>query len=117
MKFEFRVPTWAKIGLGLVPLFIMGYIVYMIIDGKRVRMDFYQHEIRSTVIAFSDFHDRSIEVHLEDGHSLFFLPPTDRKVLINDSIAKSKNTFTYKVYRKTDDNIKLVASYDYNSIE
>ncbi|WP_129022466.1 hypothetical protein [Edaphocola flava] len=57
---------------------------------RRKQLEFYNLEFSSKVVSSNSFYGRSIEFHLQNGFTLYFLPPINNRLIIGDSIEKKK---------------------------
>jgi|SRR4051794_25668251 hypothetical protein len=89
------------------------YINKLTSDGNKSLHDFYRQGFSSTIVSSNSYWGRSIEFHLKNGLKIYFMPSAGDKVVINDSIQKTPNTYLYNVYRKNNtENYNFVATYD-----
>lgn len=108
------MPKWVKILSIVLAIAGWGFVINLYISERRKIPEFYNKEIRSTVIKSGSFHARAIEFHLRDGTTVVHYPPIGEKIAIGDSIFKPRNSFIYRVYRKGSDNeYKFIEMYDY----
>lgn len=95
------MPLIVKILIGGIPIvFFIIWFVYLQINGRKLRKEFFQNEISSIVVKSNYYYGRSKEFYLKDGVKLYFMPPINGKIIINDSVRKESNTYIYNVYRK-----------------
>lgn len=107
-----------KILIGSIPiLLVIIWFISLRVNGNKYRKEFFRSEISSLVIKSDTYYGRSIEFHLDNGMTLYFMPPIGKKIQIGDSVKKESNSFIYDVYRKKiNDGYEYWATYDGESI-
>lgn len=86
--------------------------------GKLQQKEFYNTQFSSLIVSSNSFYGRSVEFHLQNGFTLYFLPPINDKLIIGDSVKKDKETYEYRIYRKSEDGLyKYFATYNSESIQ
>lgn len=105
--------------MGVVVVVLIFYnVFYASYKQNENRKKFYTNEIFSVVLSSKSFEERSVEFHLSNGLKVYFLPPIDGKIMIEDSIRKDKNTYQYEVYRKDSYGLYgYFATYDFEHIQ
>lgn len=113
-----NMPLIAKILIAGIPILCIGiWIIYIQVNGEKLKKKNYASPISSTVVMFTSYYGRSSEFRLENGIKLYFMPPVGDKILIGDSIKKDPNTYLYKVCRKDSNGIyKLWATYSLDRV-
>jgi hypothetical protein len=84
---------------------------------RRKQLEFYNIEFSSKVVSSNSFYGRSIEFHLQNGFTLYFLPPINNRLIIGDSIEKNEGTYEYNVYRQSEGKYSYFAKYNSESIQ
>ncbi len=82
--------------------FTILFVSYHLYKSWRLRKEFYEAEIHSTIIESEPYYERSVTFFLKDGNSITFRASENSKILIGDSISKPRNTSIYQLFRKDD---------------
>ncbi len=116
---KLKIPLVAKILSALLALLLISHnVFYKSYKQNKNKSAFYEKEISSKVCRRNVFEGRSIEFHLENGLTVYFMPPVQDKLLIGDSVRKKSNSYVYDVYRKWEDGIyKLWATYNAERVQ
>ena len=104
--------------IGIIPVLgIIIWFIYIKVNGKINKSEFYKQKISTIVIESNDYYGRSRELILNNGLKLYFMPPLGEKIAIGDSIYKEKGTYLYKVFRKNNTgNYDTIKTYDFRRI-
>lgn len=118
MRYEIKAPLSVKIILGILPVVIVAsWFIILQVNGRKNIRNFYYAKFSSVIIKSNSYYGRSVELHLQNGIKLYFLPPLGDKIVIGDSVVKKSNTYLYDVYRMDlNHQPHLITTYDYRKI-
>ena len=113
-----NAPIALKLVIGAVPVLIIAmWFISMQVNGYKYNQKFFNEPISSIVMNSNSYYGRSVEFHLKNGFTLYFLPPINDKIMIGDSVQKERKTYQYNVYRKNANGIfELFACYNFKNI-
>lgn len=69
------------------------------------------------MVSLNSYYGRTVEVFLDNGFTLYFIPPIDNKIMIGDIVKKENDTYEYFIYRKTSkEDYEFWSSNNFNDI-
>jgi glucose uptake protein GlcU len=118
VSYKFKMSTKLKVIFGIIAV-VLFFSIYLILLTKerKNKKKFYEQGFSTLVVSSNMYQGRSIEVHLQNGLKIYFMPPLGTKIMIGDSIKKERSTYVYKVYRKEHKTYKYLTTYDFENIQ